>query len=79
VVDGDDADGPMIAAAFRGRRAELTDRAILKAFAAHPLLSLAVLAAIHWEAVKLLAKGIRLRPSPPAPHEPVTVAPRQFS
>ena len=71
-VDAHDAEGPMIVTSFRGVRAELTDAAILKAFLAHPLLSLAVLAGIHWEAVKLLLKGLRLRPMPPAPRHPVT-------
>jgi DUF1365 family protein len=73
VVDAHDAAGPMIATAFHGSRTEISDRAILKAFLAHPLLSIAVLAAIHWEAVKLLLKGLRLKPSPPAPGAPVTV------
>ena len=73
IVDAHDAEGPKLAACFRGERAELTDRAILKAFLAHPLLALAVLAGIHWEAVKLLLKGLRLKPNPPAPAEPVTV------
>jgi DUF1365 family protein len=73
IVNGSDAEGPMIATAFRGQRTPLTDRAILRAFAAHPLLSLSVLAAIHWEAVKMLLKGLRLRPIPPAPGRPVTV------
>lgn len=73
VVDAHDAEGPMIATSFRGARAELSDAAILKAVLAHPLLSLAVLAGIHWEAVKLLLKGLRLKPNPPAPREPVTM------
>ena len=73
VVDADDAEGPMIATAFNGRRRELTDAGVLAAFLAHPLLALTVLAAIHWEAVKLLLKGLRLKPSPPAPAETVTV------
>ena len=73
VVNGADAEGPLLAAAFRGGRSALTDHAILKAFAAHPLLSLAVLAGIHWEAAKMLLKGLRLRPTPPAPIRSVTV------
>jgi DUF1365 family protein len=72
-IDGDDAEGPMIAARFHGRRRELTDAAVLAAFLAHPLLALSVLAAIHWEAVKLLLKGLRLRPGAPTPADPVTV------
>jgi DUF1365 family protein len=73
MVDGDDAEGPMITASFHGARARLSDRAVLKAFLAHPLLSIAVLGAIHWEAVKLLLKGLRLKPGVPTPAEPVTV------
>jgi DUF1365 family protein len=72
-IEGHDGDGPLISASFHGRREPLTDWTILKAFAAHPLLSLAVLAAIHWEAVKLLLKGIRLRGGAPPPSEPVTI------
>ena len=72
-IDGDDRQGPLIATAFHGRRQALTDGAILKAFAAHPLLSLAVLAAIHLEAVKLLLKGLKLRGGVPAPADPVTI------
>jgi DUF1365 family protein len=34
---------------------------------------LKVVGAIHWEAVKLWLKGMKLRPRPPAPTEPVTV------
>jgi DUF1365 family protein len=73
IVDGHDQDGPMIAAAFRGKRSPLTDMGVLKAVLAHPLLSLAVLAGIHWEAAKLLLKGLKLKPEQPAPAQPVTV------
>lgn len=72
-VDGHTPDGPMITTSFRGARRELTDAAILRAVLAHPLLSLAVLAGIHWEAAKLLLKGLRLKPSPPPPRAPVTI------
>jgi DUF1365 family protein len=72
-VDGHDANGPVLTAAFRGKRSDLTDRSIARAVLAHPMLALAVLAAIHWEAIKMLLKGLRLKPNPPAPAEPVTV------
>ena len=72
-VDGHDSQGALLVASFRGRREAMTDGSILKAFLAHPLLSLAVLAAIHWEAVRLLMKGLRLRGGVPAPPEPVTI------
>jgi DUF1365 family protein len=59
-----DSDGPVLSAAFRGRRREISDRALVSAWAAHPLLSLKVLAAIHWEAVWLWLKLRRLYPAP---------------
>jgi hypothetical protein len=71
---GRGADGaPVIAAVFSGRRRSLDDGALARAFFAHPLLTLKVIAAIHWEAVKLLAKGVRLRPKPTPPTRRVTV------
>jgi uncharacterized protein len=64
---------PIIAAAFSGARQELSDRALGRAFFAQPLLTLKVIAAIHWEAAWLLAKGVRLRPKPTPPVRAVTV------
>lgn len=64
---------PLIAAAFAGERRALTDRTLGRAFVAHPLLTLKVILAIHWEAVKLLAKGIGLRRKPAPPAAGVTV------
>ena len=68
-----DAQGQMLLATFAAARKPLSDLAILKAFLGHPLLGLKVLAAIHWEALKLWLKGVRLRPQPPAPAEAVTL------
>ena len=64
---------PIIAAAFAGERRPLTDRALAAAFFAYPLMTLKVIGGIHWEALKLLAKGVGLRPRPPAPAHPVTI------
>jgi DUF1365 family protein len=57
----------IIAAAFSGARRPLDDRTLAGAFVRHPLLTLKVVLAIHWEALKLLAKGVRLqrKPTPP--------------
>jgi len=65
--------GPIIAAAFTGVRRELTDRELGRACFSHPLLTLKVVAAIQWEAAKLLAKGVRLRRRPAPPVQTVTV------
>lgn len=73
-VEVRDAEGLVLATRFAGRRAELTDAAILRAWASHPLMTLGVMAAIHWEALKIWRKGIGLRRRPPAPERPVTVA-----
>jgi len=71
---GRGADGaPIIAAAFSGVRRELTDAELARAFFSHPLLTLKVILAIHWEAVKLIAKGVRLRTKPKPPGAAVTV------
>lgn len=72
-INGKGADGaPLIFASFTGVRRELSDSTLLAALVRYPLLTLGVVAAIHWEAVKLFVKGLRLRhrPSPP----PVSVS-----
>ena len=69
----DAAGGPMIHAAFMGRRRAFTDGALLGVLLAYPFLTLGVVAAIHWEAAKLFAKGLRLRRLPPAPLSPISI------
>ncbi len=77
VVNGDDAEGRVIAASFAGRRQAITDRALAGLLARHGLLSLKVVGAIHWEALKLWLKGMRLQPRPAPPDHPVTIVPTQ--
>jgi DUF1365 family protein len=72
-IEGHDGDAPIIAAAFAGTRRELTDGDLLRAVFGQPLLALHVLGAIHWEALKLWCKGVRLRRKPPPPAEPLSV------
>jgi len=60
-------DGPWLAAGFSGKRRPLTDRSMLTAFAGHPLVTFAVVAGIHLEAVKLWAKGLKYHPRPAYP------------
>lgn len=66
-------EAPILTASFWGQRAPLTDAALLKAWLRHPLLSFKVIAGIHWEAVRILARGIGLRRRPPAPEHPITL------
>lgn len=67
-VCGDDTDGPLIVASLWGRRRALTDAALLRLFFTLPLITMKTVAAIHWEALRLWLKGLRLvpRPAPPA-------------
>jgi len=74
VIQGLGADGkPLIFAGFKGARRPLSDGQLLWLFVTYPLMTLKVTAAIHVEAVKLLLKGLRLKPAPPAPAGPVTL------
>ncbi len=73
LIDGSDADGLLITASFTAWRQDLTDTSILKAVVGHPLMTLMVVAGIHWEALKLFLKGVKLTRRPPPPSEPVTV------
>lgn len=63
-IDGTDRGGLLITAAMTGRRHALTDGAILRVVLAMPLLTLKVVAAIHWEALKLWLKRVPLHPAP---------------
>jgi DUF1365 family protein len=68
-----DAKGPMLNAVLRGSREALTDGALLSAFVRLPLLTLKVVAGIHWEALFLVAKRIGLRKKPQPPVHPVSL------
>ncbi|MBV8123666.1 MAG: DUF1365 family protein [Paucibacter sp.] len=61
--------GAVLNARLDGRHEPLGDGALMRVFFTHPLLTLKVVAAIHWEALRLWLKRVPLqtRPSPPAP------------
>ncbi len=73
VIEGFGAQGRLITASLAGRRADLTDRTLLRAFFGTPALGLKVVGGIHWEALKLWRKkvGFHTRPAPPA--APITI------
>ena len=50
----------------------MSDTGLLRAFASHPLMTLKVVAGIHWEALKIWRKGIGLQPRPAPPATFVT-------
>jgi DUF1365 family protein len=62
-----DERGPVIKTHFRGQARALTDRAIASLVLTQPAMTAKVIAAIHWEALKLYVKGVplvRRRPGP---------------
>ena len=61
VVAGGNAKGPLIVAAFAGKRRELSDGALFRAFLRYPLLTLKVVAGIHVEALWLFLKRVGVR------------------
>jgi len=73
VIDGSDGGGKLITACFTGKRRPLDDATLLCAFAISPLLTLKVVAGIHWEALKLWVKGMRIRRRPAPPAETLTI------
>ena len=72
-ITASDAEGPVLVAHFDAKRKPLTDAALALALFTHPLLTLKVVGAIHWEALRLWLKGVRLQPRPAAPEQAVTI------
>ncbi len=64
----------LIAAVLSGTRRRLDDATLLRLLATHPLLTLKVTAAIHWHALRLLAKRIPWWPHPAPPAQPFSPA-----
>jgi DUF1365 family protein len=58
------SEGPLLSATFNGQRRILTTREVLRSFFSLPLVTLKIIAAIHWEALRLWLKGVRLVPRP---------------
>ncbi len=76
-VDGMRGGVRIITASFAGERRPLTDASLLRTFLGHPLLSFAVIAGIHFEALKLWLKGAGLRERPAPPDRPATIVLRR--
>ena len=72
-----DAQGVALTATQAQTRVALTDAALLRVFFTHPLLTLKVIVGIHFEALLLWIKGMRLQVRPPRPDRPVTLVARR--
>jgi len=71
-VDYADARGPLLDTAWWGRLQPLSGRAVAHAVLAYPLMTAAVVARIHWQALRLWAKRVPFFSKPPAPQKEVT-------
>jgi uncharacterized protein len=71
-ISASDAQGPAIVASLIGRRVPLRDAALLGLLLRVPFLTLKVMGAIHWHALRMWLKGFVLKPRPPKPAWPVT-------
>nr|WP_245511129.1 DUF1365 domain-containing protein [Martelella mediterranea] len=65
-INETDEEGPLLYAAFSGKKCALSDRSLLKAFFCYPLMTVKIIAGIHLEAVRLLIKGVPLYKHKPA-------------
>jgi uncharacterized protein len=63
ILESDD-DGPLLSAGFSGRYLELGDFTALRVFFGLPLATLKVILGIHYEALRLYIKGLRVYPHP---------------
>lgn len=69
-----DQAGLMLSASLAGEKRPLSNASLARIFVTHPLLTAKVIGAIHWEALRLWLKGVRLVPRPAPPQQTVTIA-----
>lgn len=58
-IKENDAEGELLIATWNGAAEPLTDTRLARRFVTHPLMTLGVIAAIHWQALRLFLKGVR--------------------
>ena len=65
VIEEAEGGAPILTASFAGARTALSDGALLKMLLRYPLMTLKVVVAIHYEAVRLMLKGVKRHPHAP--------------
>ncbi|MBL8345149.1 MAG: DUF1365 domain-containing protein [Rubrivivax sp.] len=71
-VEHFDSDGTLLVTSVSGTLAPLDTRGVRAALLRMPLLTLGVVARIHWQALRLWLKRVPFHRKPPAPRTPVT-------
>jgi DUF1365 family protein len=66
-INHHDAQGLLLTTSLTGKRRPLTDAALLRCFFSYPMVTLKVIGLIHYQALRLIRKGIRYnrKPAPP--------------
>jgi DUF1365 family protein len=65
VIQEEEAGAPILNASFAGAQRALSDGMLARMLLRYPLMTLKVVAAIHFEAVRLMLKGVRRHPHRP--------------
>ena len=60
LIDQEDKDGKLLFASQDGKRSDLTTKNLIFSYLKHPLMTFKVILAIHFEALRLWLKGIKL-------------------
>ena len=60
IIDQRDKQGKLLFASQDGERVKLSSKNLLISYLKHPLMTLKIISAIHYEALKLWIKGIKL-------------------
>lgn len=71
-IDHDDAGGPLLRTSVSGRLQPLTPAAVRSVFLRMPMLTLGIVARIHWQALKLWARRVAWTRKPAPPARPVS-------
>jgi DUF1365 family protein len=71
-VSDREGDKTLLNAIFHGSHRPFTDRELLRNFFELPLMTLKAIVGIHWQALKLFLKGVKLVDRPPEPNLPIS-------
>jgi len=71
-IDQHDGEGSLLKACFSGHSKALSDKFLMSLLLRYPLMSVKVIGGIHWEALKLWRKGLKIFARPAPPENPIT-------